>query len=80
MRLSCCDPITLHLLVWAGRDASRAFVSGDFSEGGLTDDVSGLSPVQALALYDWLAFYQKEYPPVGGSGPLHIVIIIVALS
>ncbi|XP_062844326.1 neuferricin [Trichomycterus rosablanca] len=50
---------------FAGRDASKAFVTGDFTEEGLTDDVSDLSPSQIVALYDWLAFYQKDYTPVG---------------
>ncbi|KAF7655074.1 hypothetical protein LDENG_00061500 [Lucifuga dentata] len=49
----------------AGKDASLAFITGDFTESGLTDDVSSLSPLQLVALYDWLAFYQKNYPPVG---------------
>ncbi|XP_056141329.1 neuferricin [Lampris incognitus] len=49
----------------AGKDASLAFVTGDFTESGLTDDVSGLSPLQAVALYDWLGFYQRDYTPVG---------------
>ncbi|CAF98513.1 unnamed protein product, partial [Tetraodon nigroviridis] len=48
-----------------GKDASLAFVTGDFTEIGLTDDVSSLAPLQMLALYDWLAFYQKHYQPVG---------------
>ncbi|XP_034034876.1 neuferricin isoform X1 [Thalassophryne amazonica] len=52
-----------HLM--AGKDASLAFITGDFTEGSLTDDVSSLSPVQVVALYDWLAFYQREYHPVG---------------
>ncbi|XP_028839320.1 neuferricin [Denticeps clupeoides] len=50
---------------FAGKDASRAFVTGDFTEDGLTDDVSDLAPGQIVALYDWLAFYQKDYTPVG---------------
>ncbi|KPP70473.1 neuferricin precursor-like [Scleropages formosus] len=50
---------------FAGRDASRAFVSGDFTETGLTDDVSDLSPAEVVTLYDWLAFYQRDYKPVG---------------
>lgn len=50
---------------FTGRDASKAFVTGDFTEDGLTDDVSDLSPSQIVALYDWLTFYQKEYTPVG---------------
>ncbi|XP_061106563.1 neuferricin isoform X1 [Conger conger] len=51
--------------LFAGKDASRAFVTGDFSETGQTDDLSGLSPQQIVSLFDWLAFYQKEYEPVG---------------
>ncbi|XP_017268063.1 neuferricin [Kryptolebias marmoratus] len=49
----------------AGRDASLAFITGDFTERGLTDDVSSLSPLQVVALFDWLAFYQREYKSVG---------------
>ncbi|XP_067864042.1 neuferricin isoform X1 [Heptranchias perlo] len=46
---------------FTGRDASRAFVSGDFTENGLVDDVTGLSPTEMLSLHDWLTFYKKEY-------------------
>ncbi|KAG7515126.1 hypothetical protein JOB18_000562 [Solea senegalensis] len=49
----------------AGKDASLAFVTGDFTESGQTDDVSSLSPLQLVALYDWLAFYQRDYQSVG---------------
>ncbi|XP_042371887.1 neuferricin-like, partial [Plectropomus leopardus] len=49
----------------SGRDASLAFVTGDFTEKGLTDDVSSLSPLQVIALCDWLAFYQRDYTPAG---------------
>lgn len=48
-----------------GKDASLAFITGDFTERGISDDVSGLSPLQVLALYDWLAFYQRDYQAVG---------------
>lgn len=57
----------------SGRDASRAFVTGDFSEAGLNDDVSDLSPSQIVALYDWLAFYQKDYTPVGKHTSLQFI-------
>ncbi|XP_030648705.1 neuferricin [Chanos chanos] len=50
---------------FSGRDASRAFVTGDFTEAGLTDDLTDLSPSQIVALYDWLAFYQRDYTPAG---------------
>lgn len=49
----------------AGRDASLAFVTGVFTGSDLTDDVSSLSPLQLTALYDWLAFYHREYQHVG---------------
>ncbi|XP_037604460.1 neuferricin [Sebastes umbrosus] len=49
----------------AGKDASLAFITGDFTESGQTDDVSSLSPLQVMALYDWLAFYQRDYNSVG---------------
>ncbi|XP_026227256.1 neuferricin isoform X2 [Anabas testudineus] len=47
------------------KDASLSFITGDFTENGLTDDVSSLYPLQVLALYDWLAFYQRNYQFVG---------------
>ncbi|XP_012720653.1 neuferricin [Fundulus heteroclitus] len=49
----------------AGKDASLAFITGDFTEKGLIDDVSSLSPLQVVALYDWLAFYHRQYQHVG---------------
>lgn len=50
-----------NLLLFVGRDASRAFVSGDFSEAGLIDDVMGLSPEDIKSIQDWAQFYHKEY-------------------
>ncbi|XP_064838477.1 neuferricin isoform X2 [Oncorhynchus masou masou] len=49
---------------FAGKDASLSFVTGDFTDTGLTDDLSSLSPAQVVSLYDWLAFYHKDYEPV----------------
>ncbi|XP_065503522.1 neuferricin [Caloenas nicobarica] len=49
----------------AGRDASRAFATGDFTQAGLVDDMSGLSPGEMLAVRSWLAFYRQHYEPVG---------------
>ncbi|NXS53679.1 NEUFC protein, partial [Brachypteracias leptosomus] len=49
----------------AGRDATRAFATGDFTQAGLVDDVSGLSPGQMLAIQSWLSFYFDNYDPVG---------------
>lgn len=46
---------------FTGRDASRAFVTGDFTESGLIDDVAGLTPQELLSLEEWTQFYRKEY-------------------
>ncbi|XP_077152607.1 neuferricin [Ranitomeya variabilis] len=50
---------------FAARDASRAYVTGDFTEGGLVEDVTELSPTQMLHLHNWLSFYHKNYAVVG---------------
>ena len=39
---------------FAGVDGSRAFVTGDFTPEGLTDDVSGFSAAQHLELLRWI--------------------------
>ncbi|XP_066492317.1 neuferricin [Tiliqua scincoides] len=49
----------------AGKDASRAFATGDFSQTGLVDDISGLSPAEVLTIHNWLSFYSKNYVLVG---------------
>ncbi|XP_055453289.1 neuferricin [Psammomys obesus] len=54
-----------HYSGFAGRDASRAFVTGDYSEAGLVDDVTGLSSSEILMLHNWLLFYEKNYVFVG---------------
>ncbi|XP_053131161.1 neuferricin isoform X1 [Hemicordylus capensis] len=50
---------------FSGKDASRAFATGDFTPIGLVDDISGLSPSEMLAIQKWLAFYRKNYVPIG---------------
>ncbi|XP_053310920.1 neuferricin [Spea bombifrons] len=50
---------------FTGKDASRAYVTGDFSEKGLVDDVSEISPLQMLHLNNWLSFYKKNYNLIG---------------
>ncbi|XP_037664492.1 neuferricin isoform X1 [Choloepus didactylus] len=54
-----------HYSGFAGRDASRAFVTGDYSEAGLLDDVSDLSFSDMLTLKNWLSFYEKNYEFIG---------------
>ncbi|XP_060115371.1 neuferricin isoform X2 [Heteronotia binoei] len=50
---------------FAGKDASRAFATGDFSKTGLVDDIVGLSPSEVLTIQNWLSFYNKNYVAVG---------------
>ncbi|XP_054715674.1 neuferricin-like [Uloborus diversus] len=50
---------------FTGRDASRAYITGDFSENGLIDDLSGLEASSLSSIEDWLSFYREEYKPVG---------------
>ncbi|KAH7443860.1 hypothetical protein KP509_02G053600 [Ceratopteris richardii] len=50
---------------FAGRDATRAFISGNFSGEGLTDSIIGLSNIEVKRLIDWRSFYSKTYFYVG---------------
>jgi len=50
---------------FSGRDASRAFVTGDFEEKGLIDTVDGLSKDDYMGLEEWSSFYNKDYKKVG---------------
>lgn len=51
--------------VFAGRDSSPSFVTGEFSREKATDDVKGLSPEEMLGIKEWLDFYRKDYTYVG---------------
>lgn len=46
---------------FAGKDASKAFITGDFTVSGLTDDLSDVSPNDLADLRDWLLMYEKDY-------------------
>ncbi|RLN19660.1 membrane-associated progesterone-binding protein 4 [Panicum miliaceum] len=46
---------------FAGRDASRAFVSGNFTGDGLTDSLQGLSSSEINSIVDWRKFYFERY-------------------
>jgi len=50
---------------FSGRDASRAFVTGDFEEKGLVDTVEGLTKDDYLGLEEWSSFYNKDYKKIG---------------
>ncbi|XP_034950260.1 neuferricin [Chelonus insularis] len=46
---------------FTGRDASMAFLTGDFTEAGLTDDISSLKNSEAASLHNWLKTYHEKY-------------------
>ncbi|XP_047335007.1 membrane-associated progesterone-binding protein 4 [Impatiens glandulifera] len=50
---------------FSGRDASRAFVSGNFTGEGLTDSLQGLSSSDVKSIVDWRDFYIRTYIFVG---------------
>ena len=51
---------------FAGRDASAAFLSGDFTPAGLHDDLAGLTPVQLVEMFNWRdSTYITKYIPMG---------------
>lgn len=50
---------------FSGRDASRAFVSGNFTGGGLTDSLQGLTSAEVKSVVDWQKFYYERYIFVG---------------
>ncbi|KNA06020.1 hypothetical protein SOVF_184960 [Spinacia oleracea] len=50
---------------FAGRDASRAFVSGNFTGDGLTDTLRGLSSSEVKSVVEWRDFFVKTYTSVG---------------
>lgn len=50
---------------FAGIDGSKAYVTGQFDEKGLVDDISELTPAEVLALDGWKSFYDKDYKLIG---------------
>jgi len=50
---------------FSGKDGSRAFVSGQFDEAGVIDDVTGLDHGDYLGLKEWVEFYETDYTRVG---------------
>lgn len=47
--------------MFSGRDASLAFVTGEFTEEALTDDISSLTASQSKAISTWVTFYEENY-------------------
>ncbi|KAF3445141.1 hypothetical protein FNV43_RR14834 [Rhamnella rubrinervis] len=50
---------------FAGRDASRAFISGNFTGDGLTDSLQELSSTEVKSVVEWRDFYFRGYTFVG---------------
>ncbi|XP_002731230.1 neuferricin-like [Saccoglossus kowalevskii] len=50
---------------FSGKDASRAYVTGEFNEKGLIDDLTGFTPQQAMEVKKWVEFYENTYTFVG---------------
>lgn len=50
---------------FAGRDGTRGYLTGDFTEAGLTDDLSQLDAGLFSSLADWKTFYEESYPVIG---------------
>jgi len=46
---------------FTGRDATLAFVTGEFTEEALTDDISSLSAAQCKSISTWVTFYDENY-------------------
>jgi hypothetical protein len=61
--------------MYAGRDGSRAFITGDFTESGLTDDVIDLTAQELYSLHEWAQFYRKEYKYKGSC--LFLILYVV---
>lgn len=55
----------------AGKDASRAFVTGELSKSMDNDDVADLSLQEIKSIHDWLNFYHDKYLYKGKATPLH---------
>ncbi|XP_067649512.1 neuferricin-like [Haliotis asinina] len=50
---------------FAGRDGTRAFITGQFNEEGLVEDIKGLKLPDLLGLDGWQTFYEKDYKCIG---------------
>jgi len=50
---------------FVGKDASRNFISGKFTDEDLNDDIADLSNQELLSINYWVDFYRKSYNKVG---------------
>lgn len=44
-----------------GRDGTRAFISGNFTDEGLIEDIDDITGGEILELNNWLDFYKTNY-------------------
>jgi hypothetical protein len=51
--------------VFAGRDATRAFVTGNFEVDQLQDDVTDLETAAFSGIREWAQFYERDYVRIG---------------
>ncbi len=49
----------------SGKDGTRAFVTGQFNEKGLVEDISDFTPLQMLEILNWQEFYETSYTYIG---------------
>ncbi|CAG2115626.1 unnamed protein product [Medioppia subpectinata] len=50
---------------FAGKDATKAFITGEFTETGLTDDLSEVDVESFDGIQTWSDLYEKDYRRVG---------------
>jgi len=50
---------------FVGKDASKAFITGDFTESGLTDDLTELDVQSFDGIQTWIDLYENDYQRVG---------------
>jgi len=51
--------------IFAGRDATQAFITGKFTEEGLVDNIETFETEKFLEIEGWIKFYEETYPCVG---------------
>ena len=65
--------------LFSGKDGSRAFVTGQFNEEGLTDDISDFTPHQMHEIHDWKQFYSTSYTYLGLSTLITVLLHLLHL-
>ncbi|XP_050407918.1 neuferricin [Patella vulgata] len=50
---------------FAGKDGTRAFITGEFDEAGLIEDIRGFTLQEFLGLNEWQQLYERDYKYIG---------------